>query len=58
LSLQKQVEKDIYNMKNEGNILRLGDVYARDATNQAIILSNESNPSPLWLDEDLVLANS
>jgi hypothetical protein len=26
-------------------------------TNQAIILSNDSNPNPLWLDEDLVLAS-
>jgi hypothetical protein len=45
-------------MKNEGSILLLGDFNARTATNQAIILSNDSNPNPLWLDEDLVLANS
>jgi hypothetical protein len=54
----KSLEQDIYNMKNEGSILLLGDFNARTATNQAIILSNDSNPNPLWLDEDLVLANS
>jgi hypothetical protein len=35
----------------------LGDFNARTTTNQAIILSNDSNPNPLWLDEDLVLAS-
>jgi hypothetical protein len=45
-------------MKNEGSILLLGDFNARTATNQAIILINDSNPNPLWLDEDLVLANN
>ena len=44
-------------MKNEGSILMLGDFNARTATNQAIILSNVSNPNPLWLDEDIVLDN-
>jgi hypothetical protein len=54
----KILEKDIYNMKNEGSILMLGDFNARIETNQAIILSNDSNPNPLWLDEDSILANS
>jgi hypothetical protein len=27
-------------------------------TNQATLLSNDSNHNPLWLDEDLVLSNS
>jgi hypothetical protein len=53
----KILEKDIYNMQNEGSILMLGDFNARTATNQVIILSNYSNPNRLWLDEDLVLAN-
>jgi hypothetical protein len=53
----KILEQDIYSLRNEGSILLLGDFNARTATNQAIILSNDSNPNPLWLDEDLVLAN-
>jgi exonuclease III len=53
----KSLEQDIYSLRNEGSILLLGDFNARTATNQAIILSNDSNPNPLWLDEDLVLAN-
>jgi hypothetical protein len=36
----------------------LGDFNARTATNQATLLSNDSNHNPLWLDEDLVLSNS
>ena len=52
------LEQDIYNLKNEGNILLLGDFNARTATKQATLLSNESNHNPLWLDEDLVLSNS
>jgi hypothetical protein len=52
------LEQDIYSLRNEGNILLLGDFNARTATNQAILLSNDSNHNPLWLDEDLVLANS
>ena len=38
-------------------MLMLGDFNARTATNQDIILSNDSNPNPLWLDEDIVLNN-
>jgi hypothetical protein len=54
----KNLEQDIYNMKTEGNILLLGDFNDINATNQTIYLINDSNPNPLWLDEDLVLANS
>jgi len=43
-------------MRNEGIILFLGDFNVRIATNQDIILSNHSNPDPLWLDEDDVIA--
>ena len=35
----------------------MGDFNARTSSNQAILLSNYSNPNPLWLDEDLELAN-
>jgi exonuclease III len=48
------LEQDIYNLKNEGNILLLGDFNARTATEQATLLSNDPNHNPLWLDEDLV----
>jgi hypothetical protein len=41
-------------MRNEGNILLLGDFNVISATNQPIILSDDSNPNPLWLDEDLI----
>ena len=34
----------------------MGDFNARTSSNQAILLSNYSNPNPLWLDEDLTLA--
>jgi len=35
-------------MENEGHsILMLGDFNAKTTTNQAIILSNDSNPNPL-----------
>jgi hypothetical protein len=54
----KILEQDIYNMKNEGIILMLGDFNDRNKINQAIILCNDSNPNTLWLDEDLVLANN
>jgi exonuclease III len=52
------LEQYIYNLKNEGNILLLGDFNARTATKQATLLSNDPNHNPLWLDEDLVLSNS
>jgi hypothetical protein len=52
------LEQDIYSLKNEGNILLLGDFNARNATKQDSLLSNGSNHNPLWLDEDLVLSNS
>jgi exonuclease III len=52
------LEQDIYNLKNEGNILLLGDFNARTATKQATLLSDDSNHNPLWPDEDLVLSNS
>jgi len=35
----------------------MGDFNARTSSNQAILLSNYSNPNPLWLDEDLTLAS-
>jgi hypothetical protein len=44
-------------MRNEGIILLLGKFNDRTATNHATILSNDSKPNLLWLDEDLVLAN-
>jgi hypothetical protein len=52
------LEQDIYSLKNEGNILLLGDFNARIVTKQATLLSTDSNHNPLWLDEDLVLSNS
>jgi hypothetical protein len=52
------LEQDIYSLKNEGNILMLGDFNARTATKQATLLSTNSNHNPLWLDEYLVLSNS
>jgi hypothetical protein len=51
------LEQDIYNLKNEGNILLLEDFNARTATKQATLLSNDFNHNPLWLYEDLVLSN-
>ena len=44
-------------MRNDGNILLLGYFNAVIATIEAITLSNNSNPDPLWLDEDSNLAN-
>ena len=44
-------------LRKEGNILLMGDFNARTSSNQAILLSNYSNHNPLWLDEDLELAN-
>jgi len=35
----------------------MGDFNARTSSNQAILLSNQSNLNPLWLDEDLPLAS-
>ena len=35
----------------------MGDFNARTSNNQDILLSNYSNPNPLWLDEDLTLAS-
>ena len=34
----------------------MGDFNARASSNQSILLSNYSNPNPLWLDEDITLA--
>jgi hypothetical protein len=53
----KILEKYIYSLKNEGSIHLLGDFNAITATNQVIILNNDSNPDHLWVDEDLFLAN-
>lgn len=49
------LEHDISNLRNECNILLLGNFNARTTTSQAIILSNDSNPNPLWLDAYLFL---
>ena len=35
----------------------MGDFNARTSSNEAILLSNYSNPNPLRLDKDLELAN-
>ena len=51
------LENDIYSLRNEGNILLMGDFNARTSSNQAILRSNHSNPNPLWLDEYLTLAS-
>lgn len=51
------LEHDIYSLINEGIILLLSDFNARTTTSQAIILSNDFNPNPIWLDEDFVLAS-
>jgi hypothetical protein len=53
----KILEQNIYGLRNEGSILLLGDFNAITTTNQAIIVSNDPNPTSLWLDQDLVLAN-
>jgi hypothetical protein len=53
----KILEKGIYNMKSKGIILLLGDFNAITTTNKDIISSNDSNPNPLWLYEDIFLAN-
>jgi hypothetical protein len=45
-------------LKNEGNILLLGDFNSRTATKQATLLRPNSNHNPLWLDGDLVLSNN
>jgi hypothetical protein len=53
----KNLKQYIYNLRNEGSILLLGHFNARIATNQSILLINDSNSNPLWLDEDLVFTN-
>ena len=50
------LENNISILRNEGNILLMGDFNARTSSNQAILLSNLANPNPLWLDEDITLA--
>ena len=37
------LENDIYSLRNEDNILLMGDFNARTSSNQAILLSNHSN---------------
>ena len=44
-------------MRNESSMIIIRDFNSITATNQAIILRNDSNPNILWLDEDLVLVN-
>jgi hypothetical protein len=51
------LEQDIYSLKNEGNILVLGDFNAKTATKQDTLLSTDSNHNSLWVDEDLILSN-
>jgi len=51
------LENDISNLRKEGNILLMCDFNARTSSNRAILLSNFSNPNPLWLEEDLGLAS-
>ena len=43
------LEQDIYSLKNEGNILLLGDFNARTVTKQTTVLSIDSNYNHLWL---------
>ena len=50
------LENDISSLRNEGNILLMGDFNACTSSNPAILLSNYFNPNPLWLDEDITLA--
>jgi hypothetical protein len=45
-------------LKNEGNILLIRDFNSRTIINQDTLLRNDSNHNPLWLDEELILANS
>ena len=41
------LEQDIYSLKNEGNIISIGDFIVRSGTNQATLLSNDSNHNHL-----------
>jgi hypothetical protein len=50
----KILEQEICSLRNEGSILLLGDFNARTATNQAIILRNDSNPNLLGLEINLI----
>ena len=52
-----RLEHDISCLRKEGNILLMGDFNAQTPKNEAILLSNYSNPNPLWLDKDLELTN-
>ena len=51
------LEHDISSLRKGGNILLMGDFNSLTSSNQAILLSNYSNPNPLWLNKDLELAN-
>jgi len=51
------LENDISSLRNDGNMILIGDFNARTSNNQVIILSNHFNPNPLWLDEDPTLAS-
>lgn len=44
------LENDISSIENEGNMLLMGDCNAWTSINQSILLTNYSNPNPLWLD--------
>ena len=41
------LENDISSLRNEGNILLMGEFNACTSSKQAILLSNYSNPNPL-----------
>ena len=51
------LEQDVHSLRNEGNILLLGDFNARTTSCHVILLSNDSNPIPFWLEEVLDLAS-
>jgi hypothetical protein len=56
--LYNNLEQDVYSLKNEGNILLLGNFSARTVTHQDNLLRNDSNHNSLWLDENIILSNS
>ena len=51
------LEHDIYSLRNEGTILLMGEFNTKKPNSQVVLLSNDSNSNPLWLDEDIALSN-
>lgn len=49
------LKEDINSLGNEDNIIFIGDFNAR--ISQVILLSNDSKPIFLWLNEDPILAS-